>query len=88
MRLYFPTPQGRNGKGAIFTWAAGNGGEDDDCNCDGYAGSMYTISVTAIGRDQGRSWYSEECTSIMAGTYSGDSPDLRIVSIMCISICL
>lgn len=73
--------QGRNGLGAVYTWAAGNGGIDDDCNCDGYANSIYTIAVTSIGRDQAISWYSEECTNIMAGTYSGDSPDLRIVSL-------
>ena len=71
--------QGRNGLGPIYTWAAGNGGIYDDCNCDGYAGSIYTISVTAIGRDQAPSWYSEECSSILVGAYSGDSPDLTIV---------
>ncbi|KAH3827948.1 furin-like protease kpc-1 [Dreissena polymorpha] len=70
--------EGRDGKGAIFTWAAGNGGIYDDCGCDGYAGSRYTISVTAVGRDQGASWYSEECSSVFIGAYSGDSPDLRI----------
>ncbi|XP_052778571.1 furin-1-like [Mya arenaria] len=70
--------EGRNGKGAIYTWAAGNGGIYDDCGCDGYAGSIYTISVTAVGRDQGPSWYSEECSSVFVGAYSGDSPDLRI----------
>lgn len=72
--------EGRNGLGPIYTWAAGNGGLYDDCNCDGYASSIYTISVTAIGHDQGLSWYSEECSSIMIGTYSGDSPDLTIVT--------
>merc|ERR1712223_2217917 len=35
--------QGRNGKGSIFVWAAGNGGRDyDNCNCDGYTNSIWT----------------------------------------------
>ncbi|XP_053376827.1 proprotein convertase subtilisin/kexin type 6-like [Mercenaria mercenaria] len=72
--------EGRNGLGAIYTWAAGNGGIYDDCNCDGYANSIYTISVTSIGRDQALAFYSEECSSVMVGTYSGDSPDLTIAS--------
>ena len=29
--------QGRNGLGNIYVWASGDGGEDDDCNCDDYA---------------------------------------------------
>ncbi|XP_052242311.1 uncharacterized protein K02A2.6-like [Dreissena polymorpha] len=74
-----PTPKdGRGGKGAIFTWAGGNGGIYDDCGCDGHAGRRYTISVTAVGRDQGPSWYSEVCSSVFVGAYSGNSPDLRI----------
>ncbi|KAH7728769.1 neuroendocrine convertase 1 precursor [Aphelenchoides avenae] len=35
--------EGRNGRGIIFVWASGNGGANsDDCNCDGYADSIYT----------------------------------------------
>lgn len=26
--------QGRNGLGNIYVWASGDGGEEDDCNCD------------------------------------------------------
>jgi len=36
--------KGRGGKGSIFVWAAGNGGKYwDNCNCDGYVSSIYTI---------------------------------------------
>ena len=28
--------EGRRGLGNIYVWASGDGGEDDDCNCDGY----------------------------------------------------
>ncbi|CAG2056314.1 unnamed protein product [Timema podura] len=38
--------EGRGGKGAIFVWASGNGGSrGDNCDCDGYIGSIYTLSV-------------------------------------------
>jgi proprotein convertase subtilisin/kexin type 2 len=39
--------EGRNGLGSIFVWASGDGGEDDDCNCDGYAASMWTSKFHA-----------------------------------------
>ena len=36
--------QGRQGKGSIFVWASGNGGRDgDNCNCDGYTNSIFTL---------------------------------------------
>ncbi|CAF0796754.1 unnamed protein product [Didymodactylos carnosus] len=39
---------GRNGKGQIYVWAAGNGGRDiDNCNCDGYTNSPLTMSVSS-----------------------------------------
>ena len=28
--------KGRGGKGSIYIWASGDGGANDDCNCDGY----------------------------------------------------
>jgi hypothetical protein len=42
-----PSFQGRHGLGNIYVWASGDGGEDDDCNCDGYAASMWTISINS-----------------------------------------
>ena len=38
--------KGRGGKGVVYVWASGNGGsKGDDCNCDGYTASIYTLSV-------------------------------------------
>ena len=38
--------RGRNGKGSIFVWASGNGGRyADNCNCDGYTNSIFTLSI-------------------------------------------
>ena len=53
---------GRNGKGSIFTWAGGNGGNvDDNCNYDGYANSPFTIAIGAVGDNYKRASYSERC---------------------------
>ena len=40
--------QGRGGKGSIFVWASGNGGHHtDNCNCDGYTNSIFTLSISS-----------------------------------------
>ncbi|CAH1107647.1 unnamed protein product [Psylliodes chrysocephalus] len=50
--------EGRNGLGNIYVWASGDGGEDDDCNCDGYAASMWTATTDLYGK----------CTTTHSGT--------------------
>ena len=66
--------QGRNGKGSIFVWANGNGGEeDDDCGADGYASSIYTISVGAIGVNGIYSGFDEQCSAKMVVAYVTDN---------------
>lgn len=42
-------------------WASGDGGEDDDCNCDGYAASMWTISINSAINDGQNAHYDESC---------------------------
>lgn len=62
---------GRNGYGAIYVVASGNGGMlDDNCNYDGYANSIYTITIGAVGEDGHMPYYAEECASMLAVTYS------------------
>lgn len=64
-------PQGRGGKGSIYVWASGNGGRDfDNCNCDGYTNSIYTLSVSSASEGGKIPWYSETCSSTIAATYS------------------
>jgi len=66
--------QGRGGKGNIYVWATGNGGlTDDDCNCDGYTTSIYTISIGAISDHGLSTYYTETCASTLAVTFSGGS---------------
>lgn len=51
---------GRHGRGTIHVWAGGNGlTANDNANYDGYANSIYTISVSAIKNTGEQTWYSE-----------------------------
>eukprot|EP00092_Neocalanus_flemingeri_P014184 GFUD01015303.1.p1 GENE.GFUD01015303.1~~GFUD01015303.1.p1 ORF type:complete len:647 (+),score=141.20 GFUD01015303.1:124-2064(+) len=74
--------RGRDGKGSIFVWASGNGGRDkDNCNCDGYAASVFTITVSSTSESGHIPWYSEPCSATIATTYSsGSSTDRQIVT--------
>ncbi|KAI9206671.1 the Pro protein Convertase Furin [Polychytrium aggregatum] len=62
---------GRHGRGSIFVFANGNGGKADNCNYDGYASSIYTISVGAITHDGVLTPYSEPCAAHLAVSYAG-----------------
>ena len=44
------TTNGRNKLGSIFVVAAGNGGSQDDCNYDGFANSVYTLTIGKSNR--------------------------------------
>lgn len=74
--------KGRNGKGSIFVWASGNGGRDyDNCNCDGYTNSPWTLSVSSATENGLIPWYSEACSSTLATTYSsGSSGERKVVT--------
>ncbi|XP_063711429.1 furin-like protease kpc-1 [Symsagittifera roscoffensis] len=72
--MLFEKDSGRGGKGSIFVWAAGNGGRhQDDCNCDGYTTSIYTLSIASTTEHELFPWYSERCSSTLASTYSSGS---------------
>lgn len=65
---------GRGGKGSIWLWAAGNGGDvGDNSNYDGYANSIYTISVGALNDTGVRSAYSEPGANVLVCSPSNDS---------------
>ncbi|KAF1744809.1 LOW QUALITY PROTEIN: hypothetical protein MXB_811 [Myxobolus squamalis] len=74
--------KGRNGLGSIYVWASGNGGHhSDDCNCDGYANSIYTLSISSASDQGDVPWYSETCASTFASTLSsGTHLQRRIIT--------
>ncbi|XP_029474394.1 neuroendocrine convertase 1 [Rhinatrema bivittatum] len=74
--------QGRKGKGSIFVWASGNGGrQGDNCDCDGYTDSIYTLSISSASQQGLSPWYAEKCSSTLATAYSsGEYTDQRISS--------
>ena len=94
--------KGRGGKGSIFVWATGNGGSvGDDCSCDGYVSSIYTLSIGCISDHGLSTYFSEVCPSTMAVVFTGGShqmpgeadykvPKIKVVSLTscdCKSIC-
>ncbi|GBP13447.1 Neuroendocrine convertase 2 [Eumeta japonica] len=72
---YTDLQSGRNGLGNIYVWASGDGGEDDDCNCDGYAASMWTVSINSAINDGQNAHYDESCSSTLASTFSNGARD-------------
>jgi len=69
--------EGRNGLGSIYVWASGDGGPSDDCNCDGYAASMWTISINSATNDGRTASYDESCSSTLASTFSNGKPGYK-----------
>ncbi|KAL3476409.1 peptidase S8/S53 domain-containing protein [Aspergillus californicus] len=68
--------KGRDGKGSIFVFAAGNGATSgDNCNFDGYTNSIYSITVGAIDREGKHASYSESCSAQLVVAYSSGTTD-------------
>lgn len=67
--------EGRRGLGNIYVWASGDGGEEDDCNCDGYAASMWTVSINSAINNGENAHYDESCSSTLASTFSNGAKD-------------
>lgn len=62
---------GRHGYGSIFVVASGNGGsKQDNCNYDGYANSIYTVTIGAVDESGAMPYYAEECASMLGVTFS------------------
>eukprot|EP01134_Creolimax_fragrantissima_P008440 CFRG8440T1 len=74
--------EGRGGKGSIYVFAGGNGKRSDNCNCDGYTNSIYTMSIGAIDYQNQWPWYSEPCCATIASAYSsGANPKKYITTV-------
>ncbi|KAB0350142.1 hypothetical protein FD754_014999, partial [Muntiacus muntjak] len=62
--------RGRGGTGSIYVWASGDGGSYDDCNCDGYASTIWTISINSAINDGRTTLYHKSCSSTLAFTFN------------------
>ncbi|KAK2768582.1 pheromone processing endoprotease [Arachnomyces sp. PD_36] len=68
--------KGRDGRGSIFVFAAGNGaGSGDNCNFDGYTNSIYSVTVGSLTRENEHPYYSEACSAQLVVTYSSGGSD-------------
>ncbi len=64
---------GRAGKGTLFFWAAGDGGAGDNSNFDGYANSIFTSAIAAIGDNGQRSDTAEDGANILVAAPSSSA---------------
>jgi subtilisin-like proprotein convertase family protein len=65
---------GRSGKGTIFMWAGGNGGDvADNSNYDGYANDIHTIAIAASDSQLGQAYYSEPGANIVVAAPSSSN---------------
>ena len=53
-------------------WAGGNGGYDDNCNCDGYVNSIFTIGINTVSQQHSLLGDAERCSAIMTTAFSGE----------------
>jgi len=68
------TATGRQGRGTIYVWAAGNGaGCFEDINYDGYANSIYVLPIGAV-TDQGLHAPYSESSACLVGCVPSGSP--------------
>ncbi len=66
------TRTGREGRGTIFVWPGGNGGQtQDNANYDGYANSIHTIAVAALNHQGQKASYSEPGACLVLAAPSG-----------------
>lgn len=74
--LEYGTTTGRNGKGIVYAWAAGNGRTaNDNINKDGYANSPFVIAVGASNSAGTYSYYSEPGAALLINAPSGHYSD-------------
>lgn len=72
---------GRNGRGTIYVWAAGNGLEKrDSCAFDGYASNKYAITIGAVDSNLAEGYYSEKCATVMGVTPSSGHTGKAVVA--------
>ncbi len=77
---------GRAGHGTIYTWAAGNGGDNgnlppiDNSNYDGYANYRGVIAVAAVNDQGKKSSYSESGANVWISAPGGEFCDTHAIT--------
>jgi kexin len=66
------TSTGRNGKGAIYTWAAGNGSPTDRSDYDGQANYHGVLAIGSLNDKGKKSSYSEAGSNLLVSTFGGE----------------
>ncbi|WP_395703306.1 S8 family serine peptidase [Aquabacterium sp.] len=66
------TTQGRGGKGAIYTWAAGNGAPVDRSDHDGQGNYQGVMAIGSLNDQGKRSSYSEPGANILVMGFGGE----------------
>ncbi len=79
--LQTATTSGRDGRGVVYVWAAGNGGDiGDDSGWDGFTSNRFVIAVGATGGDGIRAYYSESGASLLVNAPGGVGPSNGVVT--------
>lgn len=63
---------GRNGRGALYVWANGNGHPDDNSSYDGFANQRWVAAIGASRQDGLRSSFSETGCNLLVNAPGGD----------------
>ena len=66
---------GRSGKGAIYTWAAGNGAPNDRSDYDGQANHHGVLAIGALNDRGQRASYSEPGSNVLVSAFGGEFCD-------------
>jgi kexin len=69
------TRTGRGGRGAVYTWAAGNGAPEDRSDYDGQANYQGVLAVGALNSQGRRASYSEPGANVLVMGFGGEFCD-------------
>ena len=71
---------GRDGKGMVLVFAAGNEfRKGDDVNYEGYLNSRFTISVGSVGQDLKHARYSSSGAPVFISAPGGDWENYHLI---------
>lgn len=72
--------EGRGGRGAIYTWAAGNGAPVDRSDQDGQANYQGVLAIGALNNQGRRSSYSEPGSNVLVMAFGGEECEQHTIT--------